>query len=62
MAGLGSLYVVGGARILYSVGIYSGGAVALWSSMIITVVFMIITAASLAEIASSVPLSYVRRS
>ncbi|KAK4055571.1 hypothetical protein OIV83_000117 [Microbotryomycetes sp. JL201] len=57
MAGFGALYVVGGARILYSIGIAAGGPVALWTSMLITVVFMIITAASFAEIASSVPLS-----
>ncbi|KAK4057896.1 hypothetical protein OIO90_001115 [Microbotryomycetes sp. JL221] len=57
MAGFGALYVVGGARILYSIGIAAGGPAALWSSMIITVVLMIITAASFAEIASSVPLS-----
>lgn len=30
MAAFGSLYVVGGARILYSVGINSGGPYALW--------------------------------
>ncbi|KAM0746497.1 gamma-aminobutyric acid transporter [Meredithblackwellia eburnea MCA 4105] len=57
MASFGALYVVGGARILYSIGIYSGGPAALWSSMLITVIFMIITAASIAEICSSVPLS-----
>ncbi|KAI5477323.1 amino acid transmembrane transporter [Pseudohyphozyma bogoriensis] len=57
MASFGSLYVVGGARILYSVGIYSGGPAALWSSMLITLVLMTITAASLAEICSSIPLS-----
>lgn len=42
---------------MFSVGIYSGGPAALWSSMLITVFFMIITAASLAEICSSIPLS-----
>ncbi|KAM0788913.1 hypothetical protein ACM66B_002992 [Microbotryomycetes sp. NB124-2] len=57
MAGFGALYVVGGARILYSIGIAAGGPAALWSSMLITVVLMIITAASFAELASAVPLS-----
>lgn len=57
MASFGALYVVGGVRILYSVGISSGGPAALWSSMLVTIVFMLITAASLAEICSSIPLS-----
>lgn len=43
MAGFGSLYVVGGARLLYSYGLYDGGPFALWTSMLITVVLMIIT-------------------
>ena len=57
MAAFGSLYVVGGARILYSIGIYSGGPAALWSSMLITAVFSCITAASIAEICSALPTS-----
>ncbi|SCZ98394.1 BZ3500_MvSof-1268-A1-R1_Chr7-1g09122 [Microbotryum saponariae] len=57
MAGFGSLYVVGGVRYLFSIGIYSGGPLALWTTMLATVVFMTITAASLAEICSSLPLS-----
>ncbi len=77
MAGFGSLYVVGGARLLYSWGLYDGGPVALWTSMLVTCVFMCITgaflfsnrlpwlrltahgctAACLAEICSSIPLS-----
>ncbi|KAK4701399.1 hypothetical protein P7C70_g4832, partial [Phenoliferia sp. Uapishka_3] len=57
MASFGALYVVGGCRVLFSFGIYAGGPAALWSSMLITVVFMTITAASLAEICSSIPLS-----
>ncbi|GAA5955471.1 hypothetical protein JCM8115_006764 [Rhodotorula mucilaginosa] len=57
MAGFGSLYVVGGARLLYSYGLYNGGPVALWTSMLVTCVFMCITAACLAEICSSIPLS-----
>ena len=52
----GQLIDIEGARILFSYGIYSGGPAALWSSMLITVVFMTITAASLAEICSSIPL------
>ena len=43
MAGFGSLYVVGGARLLYSYGLYNGGPVALWTSMLVTVVLMCIT-------------------
>ncbi|GAA5854683.1 hypothetical protein JCM8547_004938 [Rhodosporidiobolus lusitaniae] len=57
MAGFGSLYVVGGARLLFAYGLYDGGPVALWTSMLITVVLMTITAACLSEICSSIPLS-----
>ncbi|BGP15065.1 hypothetical protein JCM10213v2_003020 [Rhodosporidiobolus nylandii] len=57
MAGFGSLYVVGGARLLYAYGLYNGGSVALWTSMLVTVVLMTVTAACLAEICSAVPLS-----
>ncbi|POY74129.1 hypothetical protein BMF94_2941 [Rhodotorula taiwanensis] len=57
MAGFGSLYVVGGARLLYSYGLYNGGPVALWTTMLTTCIFMCITAACLAEICSSIPLS-----
>ncbi|GAA6004927.1 hypothetical protein JCM10207_008454 [Rhodosporidiobolus poonsookiae] len=57
MAGFGSLYVVGGARLLFAYGVYNGGPAALWSSMLVTVVLMIITAACLAEICSSIPVS-----
>ncbi|BGP39083.1 hypothetical protein JCM10449v2_003021 [Rhodotorula kratochvilovae] len=57
MAGFGALYVVGGARLLYAYGLYNGGPAALWSSMLITVILMTVTAASLAEICSSIPLS-----
>ncbi|KAK4057897.1 hypothetical protein OIO90_001116 [Microbotryomycetes sp. JL221] len=47
----------GGLKILYSTGVYSGGPAALWSSWIVTAVCTTITAACLAEICSSVPLS-----
>lgn len=57
MASFGSLYVVGGVRALYATGIYSGGPEALWTSMLVTGIFATITAASLAEICSSIPLS-----
>lgn len=57
MSAFGSLYVVGGVRILFSIGINAGGPAALWSSMLITAVLLTITAASLAEICSSIPLS-----
>lgn len=43
MAGFGSLYVVGGSRLLYSYGLYNGGPVALWTSMLVTVVLMCVT-------------------
>ncbi|GAA5925457.1 hypothetical protein JCM1841_004862 [Sporobolomyces salmonicolor] len=57
MAGFGSLYVVGSSRLLYSYGLYNGGPVALWTGMVVTTIFMCITAASFAEICSSIPLS-----
>lgn len=52
-----ALYFVGGIRYLYAVGISAGGPPALWSSWLITIVCCCITAAMLAEICSSIPLS-----
>lgn len=59
MAAFGGMYAVGGLKVAYSTGIYSGGPAALWSSWLITCIFMCITAASLAEICSSIPLRLV---
>ncbi|KAK4055572.1 hypothetical protein OIV83_000118 [Microbotryomycetes sp. JL201] len=56
-AAFGGLYFTGGLKILYSTGIYSGGPAALWSSWIVTAICSTITAACLAEICSSIPLS-----
>ena len=50
-----------GVRILYTFGLYAGGPAALWSSMLITIFFMVAVAASLAEICSAVPLSGASR-
>merc|ERR1711977_378223 len=52
-----ALYFVGGIRYVFSVGIAAGGAPALWSSWLVTVVCSCITAAMLAEVCSSIPLS-----
>lgn len=57
MAAFGGMYFTGGIKILYSTGLYSGGPAALWSSWVVTMVGACITAASLAEICSSIPLS-----
>ena len=57
MSAFGGMAFVSGLKIAYSTGIYSGGSAALWSSWLITCVFASITAASLAEICSSIPLS-----
>lgn len=57
MAAFGGMYVVGGIKILYSTGLYSGGPAALWSSWVFTMVGASITAACLAEICSAIPLS-----
>lgn len=57
MAAFGSLYFVGAVRILFSFGINAGGPAALWSSFVITVILMLVVAASLAEICSALPLS-----
>ncbi|SGZ26969.1 BQ5605_C025g10013 [Microbotryum silenes-dioicae] len=57
MAAFGGMYFVGGMKILYSTGIYSGGPPALWSSWIVTMFGACATAACLAEICSSIPLS-----
>ncbi|KAG5643584.1 hypothetical protein DXG03_000637 [Asterophora parasitica] len=48
---------IGGSRSFLFVGILAGGPAAIWSSYLITIVFMTITAAVLAEICSALPVS-----
>ncbi|KAF9449567.1 hypothetical protein P691DRAFT_774614 [Macrolepiota fuliginosa MF-IS2] len=52
-----ALNFIGGVRTALFVGILAGGPAAIWSSYIVTFVFMTITAAVLAEICSALPLS-----
>nr|GAT54735.1 gamma-aminobutyric acid transporter [Mycena chlorophos] len=52
-----ALNFIGGVRSAFFLGLQAGGPAALWSSYIITIVFMLITAAVLAEICSALPLS-----
>lgn len=52
-----ALYFVGGIRYVYFVGISAGGPPAVWSSWLITIVCVCITAAMLAEVCSAIPLS-----
>ncbi|KAF8496642.1 gamma-aminobutyric acid transporter [Hysterangium stoloniferum] len=52
-----ALNFVGGVRAIFFLGLAAGGPAAVWSSYIITVVLMCITAAVLAEICSVFPLS-----
>ncbi|KIJ32356.1 hypothetical protein M422DRAFT_184597, partial [Sphaerobolus stellatus SS14] len=52
-----ALNFIGGVRSVFFLGILAGGPAALWSSYVITIVFMLITAAVLAEICSALPLS-----
>ncbi|KDQ14211.1 hypothetical protein BOTBODRAFT_188092 [Botryobasidium botryosum FD-172 SS1] len=52
-----ALNFIGGVRSVFFLGILAGGPAALWSSYIITLVFMWMTAAVLAEICSALPLS-----
>lgn len=56
-AAFGGLYVVGGIKILVNTGLYSGGPAALVSSYVVTAFCATMTAACLAEICSSIPLS-----
>ncbi|KIY73300.1 amino acid transporter [Cylindrobasidium torrendii FP15055 ss-10] len=48
---------IGGVRSVLFLGLLAGGPAAIWSSHIITIVFMMITAFVLAEICSALPLS-----
>ncbi|KAF9057320.1 hypothetical protein BJ165DRAFT_1520712 [Panaeolus papilionaceus] len=52
-----ALNFIGGVRSAIFLGLLAGGPAAIWSSYLITIVFMTITAAVLAEICSALPLS-----
>jgi len=52
-----SINFIGGVRAAFFLGLLAGGPAAVWSSYLITMVFMWITAAVLAEICSALPLS-----
>ncbi|KAJ7867058.1 gamma-aminobutyric acid transporter [Mycena leptocephala] len=52
-----ALNFIGGVRSAIFLGLLAGGPAAIWSSYLITIVFMLITAAVLAEICSALPLS-----
>ncbi|KAI5116859.1 hypothetical protein M0805_009169 [Coniferiporia weirii] len=52
-----ALNFIGGVRSAFFLGLEAGGPAAIWSSYLITMVFMFITAAVLAEICSALPLS-----
>jgi len=52
-----ALNFIGGVRSAIFLGLLAGGPAAIWSSYVITFIFMMITAAVLAEICSALPLS-----
>lgn len=52
-----ALNFIGGVRSAFFLGLLAGGPAAIWSSYLITLVFMTITAWVLAEICSALPLS-----
>ncbi|KAG8756992.1 hypothetical protein FRC11_004878 [Ceratobasidium sp. 423] len=52
-----ALNFIGGVRSFFFIGILAGGPLAIWTNYLITIVFMWITAAVLAEICSALPLS-----
>ncbi|KIO21277.1 hypothetical protein M407DRAFT_29106 [Tulasnella calospora MUT 4182] len=52
-----ALNFIGGVRSVFFLGLLAGGPAAMWSSYIISMFFMFITAAVLAEICSALPLS-----
>ncbi|KAG2150323.1 uncharacterized protein EDB93DRAFT_1103543 [Suillus bovinus] len=52
-----ALNFIGGVRSFIFLGLLAGGPAAVWSSYLITMIFMFITAAVLAEICSALPLS-----
>ncbi|CAK7267428.1 hypothetical protein SEPCBS119000_002541 [Sporothrix epigloea] len=56
-ASFAALYFVGTVRVTFSTGIAAGGNLAYWTSFIVSTVFTYITAAVMAEVCSSLPLS-----
>ncbi|PFH50562.1 hypothetical protein AMATHDRAFT_40760 [Amanita thiersii Skay4041] len=52
-----ALNFIGGVRSFLFLGLLAGGPAAVWSSYVITIVFMTMTAAVMAEICSALPLS-----
>ncbi|KAK4505293.1 hypothetical protein PRZ48_003256 [Zasmidium cellare] len=54
-ASFAALYVVGGVRTTFTIGVGAGGPAAYWSSYVVTCIFVMITAAVLAEICSALP-------
>ncbi|KIM74797.1 hypothetical protein PILCRDRAFT_827856 [Piloderma croceum F 1598] len=52
-----SVNSIGAVRSTFFLGLLAGGPAAMWSSYIITAIFMLMTAAVLAEICSALPLS-----
>ncbi|KAF9526273.1 hypothetical protein CPB83DRAFT_770518 [Crepidotus variabilis] len=52
-----ALNFIGGVRSVFFLGLLAGGPAAIWSSYVITIVFMMITAMVLAEVCSALPLS-----
>ncbi|KAG7096509.1 hypothetical protein E1B28_003938 [Marasmius oreades] len=52
-----ALNFIGGARTSLFLGLLAGGPAAVWSSYVITIIFMMMTAGVLAEICSALPLS-----
>jgi len=52
-----ALNFIGGVRSVFFLGLLAGGPAAVWSSYLVTLIFMFITAAVLAEICSALPLS-----
>lgn len=57
MAAFGSLYVVGAVRVLFGIGVLSSGPAPLIGTILVSILCLVITAASLAEVASAIPLS-----
>ncbi|GAO50458.1 hypothetical protein G7K_4582-t1 [Saitoella complicata NRRL Y-17804] len=54
-ASFAAVYTLGGLRATFSIGIYGGGPQAYWITYLISSVFVLVTAAVLAEICSSLP-------
>ncbi|KAG8773930.1 hypothetical protein FRC12_002229 [Ceratobasidium sp. 428] len=52
-----ALNFIGGVRSFFFIGILAGGPLAIWTNYLITIVFMWLAAAVLAEICSALPLS-----